>query len=128
MRDEEVKAMFVALDAEPRPTFITTLRERLEREWLDEEAVRRSAGERHVPPADLDVGDMIQVREAVTEGEPGRESGRRWTHAYRHRGRRVARRHVDGRGAQSGCAVTGGRAGDVGSTATDHVAGGGGCG
>ena len=55
MRDEEVKAMFAALDAEPRPTFIATLRERLEQRVAGEEAVRRSAGERHVAPADLDV-------------------------------------------------------------------------
>ena len=49
MRDEEVKAMFAALDAEPRPEFIATLRDRLERDWPDVGAIPQLARDRRLP-------------------------------------------------------------------------------
>ena len=67
MRDEEVKAMFAALDGEPRPQFLATLRERLEHEWPDTGAVRPLAGEQHLPPTDIDAGDMMAIRDALAD-------------------------------------------------------------
>ena len=81
MRDEEVREMFAALDAEPQPTFIATLRDRLEREWPDADPVRGLAGERYVPSTDIDVGDMIDSRETVAETGSEHDSARRWVYA-----------------------------------------------
>ncbi len=81
MIDQEVKALFAALDAEPPPQFIATLRARLESEWPGTNAARRSTGERHVPATDIDVGDMIERRDAVAKNGSGHESAHGWTYA-----------------------------------------------
>jgi hypothetical protein len=44
MHDQDVKAIFSALEAEPRPEFISTLRRRLEHEWPEPASGRRLAG------------------------------------------------------------------------------------
>ena len=70
MRDDAVKALFAALDAEPRPEFVVTLRERLERDWP-------AVNEHRAAPSPHGFGDVIEIRDTVAERGSARRQDRR---------------------------------------------------
>lgn len=72
MGDNTIKALFEALDAEPRPEFIATLRRRVEQEWADESAPAAARHNRLEHPVPVEL-------EKPTHVQPGaRHRGRRW--------------------------------------------------
>lgn len=65
MRDEHIKALFAALDGEPRPEFISGLRRRLERDYAEPVRV---LGHQHAE----DDGSMLEFCDVADLKRPGR--------------------------------------------------------
>ena len=112
MRDEEVKAVFAALDAGPRPSSS-------QRCGNGSSASGRTRTRSTRWPASGTAAVRYRRRRRDRDRRRVAESGIRARVGSaldvrgRHRGRRVAGRHVDGRRAPSGRRVAGGRAGDA---------------
>lgn len=70
MRDDEIRALFDSLDAEPRPEFIATLRRQVEHAWADEQAPSRR--HQHDGPV------RIELEEPLPTQRVRRRRGRYW--------------------------------------------------